>query len=138
MVLLERRTAGDPYAGIPGRSSTEAFPLAYWSEPPGSSGNHDSPRCWMNRGAQTSSASVSGHNFTFAGSDQGGCHAAAIYPLIEIYKLNKVDPQAWLAKASPDCPITRRDASTTVLKLETRRRAKDRHTGRLSAYHTPI
>src|SRR5262249_49210610 len=33
----------------------------------------------------------------FAGSDRGGERAAAIYTLIETAKLNKVDPQAWLA-----------------------------------------
>jgi transposase len=36
-------------------------------------------------------------NWTFAGSDEGGRRAAAIYTLIETAKLNDVDPQAWLA-----------------------------------------
>jgi transposase len=36
------------------------------------------------------------HNWTFAGSDEGGRRAAAIYTLIETAKLNDVDPQAWL------------------------------------------
>ena len=40
---------------------------------------------------------VGRHNWTFAGSDQGGRRAAAIYILIETAKLNDVDPQAWLA-----------------------------------------
>jgi transposase len=40
---------------------------------------------------------VGRHNWTFAGSDQGGRRAAAIYTLIETAKLNDVDPQAWLA-----------------------------------------
>src|SRR5882724_2045441 len=35
-------------------------------------------------------------NWLFAGSDQGGERAAAIYTLIETAKLNGVDPQAWL------------------------------------------
>ena len=35
-------------------------------------------------------------NWTFAGSDNGGHRAAAIYTLIETCKLNDVDPQAWL------------------------------------------
>lgn len=35
-------------------------------------------------------------NWLFAGSDQGGHRAAAIFSLIEIAKLNKVDPEAWL------------------------------------------
>ena len=33
----------------------------------------------------------------FAGSDQGGKRAAAMFTLIETAKLNNVDPQAWLA-----------------------------------------
>jgi transposase len=36
-------------------------------------------------------------NWTFAGSDEGGRRAAAIYTLIATAKLNDVDPQAWLA-----------------------------------------
>jgi len=36
-------------------------------------------------------------NWTFAGSDEGGRRAAAIYTLIETAKLNDIDPQAWLA-----------------------------------------
>jgi transposase len=36
-------------------------------------------------------------NWTFAGSDNGGRRAAAIYTLIETCKLNDVDPRAWLA-----------------------------------------
>jgi transposase len=36
-------------------------------------------------------------NWTFAGSDEGGQRAAAIYTLIQTAKLNDVDPQAWLA-----------------------------------------
>ena len=40
---------------------------------------------------------VGRNNWTFAGSDEGGRRAAAIYTLIETAKLNDVDPQAWLA-----------------------------------------
>jgi transposase len=40
---------------------------------------------------------VGRNNWTFAGSDNGGRRAAAIYTLIETAKLNDVDPQAWLA-----------------------------------------
>ena len=40
---------------------------------------------------------VGRHNWTFAGSDEGGRRAAAIYTLIETAKLNDRDPQAWLA-----------------------------------------
>lgn len=36
-------------------------------------------------------------NWLFAGSDAGGRAAAAAYTLTETAKLNKVDPQAWLA-----------------------------------------
>ena len=36
-------------------------------------------------------------NWTFAGSDEGGHRAAAIYTLIQTAKLNDVDPHAWLA-----------------------------------------
>jgi transposase len=36
-------------------------------------------------------------NWTFAGSDEGGRRAAALYTLIATAKLNDVDPQAWLA-----------------------------------------
>ena len=40
---------------------------------------------------------VGRHNWTFAGSDEGGHRAAAMYTLIETAKLNDIDPQAWLA-----------------------------------------
>ncbi len=52
------------------------------------------------------------HNWTFAGSDEGGRRAAAIYTLIETCKLNDVDPQAWLADILarlPDHPAKRID-----------------------------
>jgi transposase len=35
-------------------------------------------------------------NYLFAGSDAGGCRAAAIYSLIETAKLNGLDPEAYL------------------------------------------
>jgi transposase len=35
-------------------------------------------------------------NYLFAGSDDGGRRAAALYTLIETAKLNDVDPEAWL------------------------------------------
>ena len=53
---------------------------------------------------------VGRHNWTFAGSDEGGRRAAAIYTLIETAKLNGVDPQAWLADVLarlPDHPARR-------------------------------
>lgn len=49
-------------------------------------------------------------NWTFAGSDEGGRRAAAIYSLIETCKLNGVDPRAWLALVLaklPDHPAKR-------------------------------
>lgn len=55
---------------------------------------------------------VGRHNWTFAGSDEGGRRAAAIYTLIETAKLSDVDPQAWLADVLarlPDHPARRID-----------------------------
>jgi transposase len=49
-------------------------------------------------------------NWTFAGSDDGGRRAAAIYSLIATAKLNDIDPQAWLADVLarlPDHPARR-------------------------------
>ena len=40
---------------------------------------------------------VGRRNWTFAGSDEGGRRAAAIYTLVASAKLNNIDPQAWLA-----------------------------------------
>jgi transposase len=51
-------------------------------------------------------------NWTFAGSDEGGRRAAAVYSLIETCKLNDVDPRAWLAFVLanlPDHPAKRVD-----------------------------
>jgi transposase len=51
-------------------------------------------------------------NWTFAGSDEGGRRAAAIYTLIATAKLNDIDPQAWLADVLarlPDYPMRRID-----------------------------
>jgi IS66 C-terminal element/Transposase IS66 family len=50
------------------------------------------------------------NNWTFAGSDEGGRRAAAIYTLVETCKLNGVDPRAWLADVLarlPDHPARR-------------------------------
>jgi IS66 C-terminal element len=44
-----------------------------------------------------SCVAVGRHNWTFAGSDEGGRRAAAIYTLVETCKLNGVAPRAWLA-----------------------------------------
>jgi transposase len=53
---------------------------------------------------------VGRHDWTFAGSDEGGRRAAAIYTLIETAKLNVIDPQAWLTDVLarlPDHPAKR-------------------------------
>ena len=53
---------------------------------------------------------VGRRNWTFAGSDEGGRRAAAIYTLIATAKLSNVDPQAWLADVLarlPDHPAKR-------------------------------
>jgi len=49
-------------------------------------------------------------NWTFAGSDEGGRRAAAIYTLIQTARLNDIDPQAWLADVLarlPDHPASK-------------------------------
>jgi len=53
---------------------------------------------------------VGRRNWTFAGSDEGGRRAAAIYTFIATAKLNNIDPQAWLADVLarlPDHPARR-------------------------------
>ncbi len=53
---------------------------------------------------------VGRHNWTFAGSDEGGRRAATIYTLINTAKLNGIDPQGWLADVLarlPDYPMRR-------------------------------
>jgi transposase len=53
---------------------------------------------------------VGRRNWTFAGSDEGGRRATAIYTLIATAKLNVVDPQAWLPDVLarlPDSPAKR-------------------------------
>ena len=59
----------------------------------------DGRLCMSNNAAERAlrGIAVGRHNWTFAGSDNGGRRAAAIYTLIETAKLNDVDPQAWLA-----------------------------------------
>ena len=59
----------------------------------------DGRLCMTNNAAERAlrCIAVGRHNWTFAGSDEGGRRAAAIYTLIETAKLNDVDPQAWLA-----------------------------------------
>jgi len=59
----------------------------------------DGRLCMSNNAAERSlrCVAVGRHNWTFAGSDEGGRRAAAMYTLIETAKLNDIDPQAWLA-----------------------------------------
>lgn len=59
----------------------------------------DGRLCISNNAAERAlrGIAVGRHNWTFAGSDEGGRRAAAMYTLIETAKLNHVDGQAWLA-----------------------------------------
>src|SRR5580704_17927909 len=59
----------------------------------------DGRLCMSNNAAERAlrGIAVGRHNWTFAGSDEGGRRAAAIYTLIETAKLTDIDPQAWLA-----------------------------------------
>jgi transposase len=72
----------------------------------------DGRLCISNNAAERAlrGIAVGRHNWTFAGSDEGGRRAAAIYSLVETAKLNGVDPQAWLADVLarlPDHPARR-------------------------------
>src|SRR2546423_15303332 len=72
----------------------------------------DGRLCMSNNAAEREIRAVAlgRHNWTFAGSDEGGKHAAAIYTLINTAKLNDVDPQAWLVDVLarlPDHPVRR-------------------------------
>jgi transposase len=74
----------------------------------------DGRLCMSNNAAERAlrGIAVGRHNWTFAGSDEGGRRAAAIYTLVETCKLNDVDPQAWLADILarlPDHPARRID-----------------------------
>jgi transposase len=59
----------------------------------------DGHLCLSNNAAERElrAVAVGRKNWTFAGSDEGGRRAAAIYTLIATAKLNDIDPQAWLA-----------------------------------------
>jgi transposase len=59
----------------------------------------DGRLCMTNNAAERElrAVAVGRRNWTFAGSDEGGRRAAALYTLIATAKLNDVDPQAWLA-----------------------------------------
>jgi len=59
----------------------------------------DGRLCMSNNAAERElrAVAIGRRNWTFAGSDEGGRRAAAIYTLIATAKLNDVDPQVWLA-----------------------------------------
>ena len=72
----------------------------------------DGRLCMSNNAAERAvrCVAVGRKNWTFAGSDEGGHRAAAIYTLIETAKLNDIDPQAWLTDVLarlPDHPAKR-------------------------------
>jgi transposase len=72
----------------------------------------DGRLCMSNNAAERELRAVAlgRNNWTFAGSDEGGRRAAAIYTLLATAKLNDVDPQAWLADVLarlPDHPARR-------------------------------
>jgi len=72
----------------------------------------DGRLCMSNNAAEREirAVAVGRKNWTFAGSDEGGHRAAAIYTLIATAKLNDVDPHAWLADVLarlPDHPARR-------------------------------
>lgn len=72
----------------------------------------DGRLCMTNNAAERElrAVAVGRKNWTFAGSDEGGRRAAALYTLIATAKLNDVDPQAWLADMLarlPDYPARR-------------------------------
>jgi transposase len=72
----------------------------------------DGRLCMSNNAAERAlrCVAIGRNNWTFAGSDEGGRRAAAIYTLIETAKLNDIDPRAWLADVLarlPDHPARR-------------------------------
>jgi transposase len=74
----------------------------------------DGRLCLSNNAAERElrAVAVGRRNWTFAGSDEGGRRAAAIYTLIASAKLNDVDPERWLADVLarlPDHPMRRID-----------------------------
>ncbi len=74
----------------------------------------DGRLCMSNNAAERAlrGIAVGRRNWTFAGSDEGGRRAAAIYTLVETAKLNDVDPQAWLTDVLArlqDHPVKRID-----------------------------
>ncbi|MFK4380953.1 hypothetical protein ABIA40_000361 [Bradyrhizobium sp. USDA 223] len=74
----------------------------------------DGRLCMSNNAAERElrAVAVGRRNWTFAGSDEGGRRAAAIYTLIATAKLNDIDPQAWLADVLARLPDHPASAST--------------------------
>ncbi len=75
---------------------------------------NDGRLCMSNNAAERAlrGIAVGRRNWTFAGSDEGGRRAAAIYTLVETAKLNDIDPQAWLTDVLArlqDHPVKRID-----------------------------
>ena len=66
----------------------------------------DGRLCMSNNAAERElrAVAIGRKNWTFAGSDEGGRRAAAIYSLIATAKLNDIDPQAWLANVLARLP----------------------------------
>ena len=80
-------------------------------------------------------------NWTFAGSDEGGRRAAAIYTLIETARLNDVDPLAWLADMLArlqDHPANRLDDRTTGSSVQQPRTSCFPGTGVDSRFTAPL
>jgi transposase len=74
----------------------------------------DGRLCMTNNAAEREirTVAIGRKNWTFAGSDEGGRRAAAIYTLIQTAKLNDIDPHAWLADVLAriqDHPVKRVD-----------------------------
>jgi transposase len=72
----------------------------------------DGRLCMSNNAAERElrAVAIGRKNWTFAGSDEGGSRAAAIYTLIQTAKLNNIDPHAWLADVLtrlPDHPASK-------------------------------
>ena len=90
----------DQYARLSAKSATARaidYMLKRW--PSFTRFLDDGTICLTNNAAERAlrSIAVGRRNWTFAGSDEGGHRAAAMYTLIETAKLNGIDPRAWLA-----------------------------------------
>ena len=74
----------------------------------------DGRLCISNNAAERAlrGIAVGRHNWTFAGSDEGGGRAAAIYTLVETAKLDNIDPQLGSPTFLPGCRIIQPGAST--------------------------